>query len=171
MLKLGAATLFAGGLLATTLPIWTAAYFTATLLATAAGMWLLVRRYGIARPDVSALRAAATQGWSFAAYSIAERMTNDADKVVLCDIFAAGEKPIDGISSETLVRAIKEAGHKDVSYVARREDIAAMLDPQVKNGDLVITLGAGDIQLTCNELTDALEKRLGPASKKNPARR
>ncbi len=95
----------------------------------------------------------------------------DADKVVLCDIFAAGEKPIDGISSETLVRAIKEAGHKDVSYVARREDIAGVLDPLVKNGDLVITLGAGDIQLTCNELTDLLEQRLGPATKKNPARR
>jgi UDP-N-acetylmuramate--alanine ligase len=95
----------------------------------------------------------------------------DADKVILCDVFAAGEKPIEGVTSETLVRAIKEQGHKDVTLVPRREDVAAALDEQVKQGDLVITLGAGDIQLTCNEVTDLLEKRFGPASKKNPVKR
>jgi UDP-N-acetylmuramate--alanine ligase len=95
----------------------------------------------------------------------------DADKVVLCDVFAAGEKPIDGVSSEALVRAIKDAGHKDVTLVPRREDIAGMLDGGIKSGDLVITLGAGDIQLTCNELIEALEKRLGPATRKNLVKR
>jgi UDP-N-acetylmuramate--alanine ligase len=95
----------------------------------------------------------------------------DADKVVLCDVFAAGERPIDGIDSASLVRAITGAGHRDVSLIARREDVASALDPQVRHGDLVITLGAGDIQLTCNELTELLERRLGPASKKNPVRR
>jgi UDP-N-acetylmuramate--alanine ligase len=95
----------------------------------------------------------------------------DADKVILCDVFAAGEKPIEGVTSETLVRAIKDQGHKDVVLVPRREDVAAALDAQVKQGDLVITLGAGDIQLTCNEVTDLLEKRFGPASKKNPVKR
>ena len=89
MLKLGAATLFAGGVLETTLPTWAAAYCAATLLATATGMGLLVRRYGIARPGSGALRVAAAQGWSFAAYSIAERMTNDADKIVLSSLSGA----------------------------------------------------------------------------------
>ncbi|MCE9579067.1 MAG: UDP-N-acetylmuramate--L-alanine ligase [Deltaproteobacteria bacterium] len=95
---------------------------------------------------------------------------HDADKLVMCDVFAAGEKPIDGISSEALVRSIREAGHPDVTYVARREDIAPWLDAQAKPGDLIITLGAGNIQICCNELIDLLEKRLGPASKKNPVR-
>ncbi len=95
---------------------------------------------------------------------------HDADKLVMCDVFAAGEKPIDGISSEALVRSIREAGHPDVTYVARREDVAPWLDAQAKPGDLIITLGAGNIQICCNELIDLLEKRLGPASKKNPVR-
>ena len=95
----------------------------------------------------------------------------DADKVVLCDVFAAGEKPIDGVSSEALVRAIRDAGHKDVTLVSRREDVAAHIEPLLKSGDLAITLGAGDIQLTCNDLIALLEKRLGPATKKNLVRR
>jgi UDP-N-acetylmuramate--alanine ligase len=98
------------------------------------------------------------------------RAFHDADKVVICDIFAAGEKPIDGISSEQLVRLAKEAGHKDITYVARREDLAAWLDQQAKTGDLLITLGAGNIQLACNDVIALLEKRLGPATKKNLVR-
>ncbi|MEZ4398799.1 MAG: UDP-N-acetylmuramate--L-alanine ligase [Kofleriaceae bacterium] len=94
----------------------------------------------------------------------------DADKVVICDVFAAGEKPIDGVSAEALVRAIKDAGHKDVSYVARREDVAPWLADQAKSGDLMITLGAGNIQITCNEVIELLEKTKGPATKKNLVR-
>jgi UDP-N-acetylmuramate--alanine ligase len=94
----------------------------------------------------------------------------DADKIAISDIFAAGEKPIDGITSEALVRAIKHAGHPDVTYVPRREDLAAFLADAVKPGDLAITLGAGNIQLTCNEVIELLEKRLGPATRKNLVR-
>jgi UDP-N-acetylmuramate--alanine ligase len=95
---------------------------------------------------------------------------HDADKVVLCDIFAAGEKPIDGITSEALVRLVREAGHADVHYLPRREDLARWIDDCAKGGDLVITLGAGNIQLTCNDLIELLEKRFGPATKKNLVR-
>jgi len=98
------------------------------------------------------------------------RAFHDADKVVICDIFAAGEKPIEGVTSEVLVRLAREAGHKDITYVPRREDLAAWLDGHAQPGDLLITLGAGNIQLTCNEVIDLLEKRLGAASKKNLVR-
>jgi UDP-N-acetylmuramate--alanine ligase len=98
------------------------------------------------------------------------RAFHDADKVVICDIFAAGEKPIDGITSEQLVKLAREAGHEDITYIPRREDLAAWLDAQSKAGDLVITLGAGNIQLTCNDVIALLEKRLGPATKKNLVR-
>jgi len=93
-----------------------------------------------------------------------------ADKVAICDIFAAGEKPIDGVTSEALVELAKKAGHKDIHYIARREDLAAWLDAQARPGDLVITLGAGNIQLTCNEVIELLEKRFGAATKKNLVR-
>jgi UDP-N-acetylmuramate--alanine ligase len=95
---------------------------------------------------------------------------HDADKVVICDIFAAGEKPIDGVSSEALVRLARDAGHPGATYIPRREDLAAWLDAQAKPGDLVITLGAGNIQLVCNEVIALLEQRLGAATRKNLVR-
>jgi len=98
------------------------------------------------------------------------RAFHDADKVVVCDIAAAGEKPIDGVTSEVVVRLAREAGHKDITYIPRREDIAGWLDAQAKPGDLLITLGAGNIQLSCNEVIELLEKRLGAATKKNLVR-
>ncbi len=98
------------------------------------------------------------------------RAFHDADKVAICDIFAAGEKPIDGVSSEELVRRARAAGHPDITYIPKREDLAAWLDAQARPGDLVITLGAGNIQLTCNEVIALLEKRLGAATKKNLVR-
>ena len=95
---------------------------------------------------------------------------HDADCIALCDVFAAGEKPIDGISSEALVAQCKAAGHPDAHYVAKREDLARWLDERAKAGDLVITLGAGNIQLSCNEVIERLEHRLGPATRKNLVR-
>jgi len=98
------------------------------------------------------------------------RAFHDADKVVICDIFAAGEKPIDGVTSEKLVDNARRAGHPDIHYVPKREDLAAWLDGHARPGDLVITLGAGNIQLVCNEVIERLEKRLGVASRKNLVR-
>jgi UDP-N-acetylmuramate--alanine ligase len=98
------------------------------------------------------------------------RAFHDADQVAICDIFAAGEKPIDGVSSETLVRLARDAGHPGAAYIPRREDLAAWLDAQAKPGDLVITLGAGNIQLVCNEVIALLEQRLGAATRKNLVR-
>ncbi|HEU0031051.1 MAG TPA: UDP-N-acetylmuramate--L-alanine ligase [Kofleriaceae bacterium] len=98
------------------------------------------------------------------------RAFHDADKVVICDIFAAGEKPIDGVTSDALVKLARDAGHRDITYVPRREDIASWLDAQAQPGDLVITLGAGNIQLACNDVIALLEKRLGAATKKNLVR-
>ena len=99
------------------------------------------------------------------------RAFHDADKVVVCDIFAAGEKPIDGVIERGRGQARprrRPQGHH--VRRRRREDVAPWLDAQAKPGDLVITLGAGNIQLSCNEVIELLEKRLGAATKKNLVR-
>src|SRR4030095_2595949 len=83
----------------------------------------------------------------------------DADAVTICDIFAAGEPPIPGVDAERLVKTVRDHGHKDVTYVPRREDVARHLATVVRPGDIVITLGAGDIQLTCDELLALLGER------------
>jgi len=94
----------------------------------------------------------------------------DADKVLVCDVFAAGEAAIEGANSEALVQEIRDNGHKDVTYVAKREQLAEVLEPELRPGDLVITLGAGNIQLTCNEIIERLEKTRGSAKLKNLVR-
>ena len=93
----------------------------------------------------------------------------DADKVVISDVFSAGETPIQGATSDALVDAVTNSGHKDVTYVAKREDVAPFLEEHLRAGDIVITLGAGDIQLSCNELIELLEKTRGQAKNKNLA--
>ncbi|HLU64820.1 MAG TPA: UDP-N-acetylmuramate--L-alanine ligase, partial [Kofleriaceae bacterium] len=80
----------------------------------------------------------------------------DADVLVLCDVFAAGEEPIPGATSASLAREIEKTGKPArVKYIPRREDVAPYLAELAERGDLIITLGAGDIQLTCNELIEA----------------
>jgi len=70
---------------------------------------------------------------------------NDADMLVLTDIYAAGEEKIPGISSEILYNSIKTYGHRDVVYIPDKKDIPDYLNKIAKPGDMVITLGAGDI--------------------------
>ena len=89
---------------------------------------------------------------------------NDADAVVLCDVFPAGESPIPGADSARLAQAVRDHGHRDVTYVPRREDVAEHLANRVRPGDIVITLGAGDIQLSCGELLALLQSAHGRAS-------
>jgi UDP-N-acetylmuramate--alanine ligase len=69
----------------------------------------------------------------------------DADVLVLTDIYAASEQPIPGVSAERLAAEIRKHGQKDVSYVADREQVAGHLAGIARPGDIVLTLGAGNI--------------------------
>jgi UDP-N-acetylmuramate--alanine ligase len=82
---------------------------------------------------------------------------NDADVLLLTDIYAAGEDPIPGATSPALAEAIRACGHRDVTYVPRAE-LAQKARERVRGGDLVITLGAGDITAVGPELLGLLEK-------------
>jgi UDP-N-acetylmuramate--alanine ligase len=79
---------------------------------------------------------------------------DDADALVLTDIYSAGEARVDGVSGEALYQALKRRGHLDVHYIPARERLAAGLFDVVRPGDLVLTLGAGDIHRTADELLD-----------------
>lgn len=68
-----------------------------------------------------------------------------ADRVYLMDIYPAGEKPIDGISSENLSRKIKDGGFSDVIHISDRKEMTKRIMSEVKTGDVLITLGAGDV--------------------------
>jgi UDP-N-acetylmuramate--alanine ligase len=76
--------------------------------------------------------------------------------VYITEIYAASEAPIPGINGERLARAIREAGHPSVTWIAKREDLASAVLPQLRPGDLVLTLGAGDIWKVGPELLEGL---------------
>ncbi|MBI1921212.1 MAG: UDP-N-acetylmuramate--L-alanine ligase [Geobacter sp.] len=76
----------------------------------------------------------------------------DADVLVLTEVYAAGEPPIEGATGERLAARIKKHGQKDVSYIADRTTIAGELMKVVKPGDIVLTLGAGNIWQAGEEL-------------------
>jgi UDP-N-acetylmuramate--alanine ligase len=81
---------------------------------------------------------------------------DDADTLVLTDIYAAGEERIEGVSAEAVYQALRRRGHLDVCHVAARERVAEALAAIVRPGDLVLTLGAGDIHRTGDEFLDLL---------------
>jgi UDP-N-acetylmuramate--alanine ligase len=81
---------------------------------------------------------------------------NDADRVILCDVFSAGEAPIEGADAAHLAGAIRDHGHRDVTHIPRRAEASSRLASELKGDELVIALGAGDIQLLCGELLTEL---------------
>ena len=76
----------------------------------------------------------------------------DADLLILTDVYSAGEAPIAGVSGETIVNAVAETTGQPTTYVKARVEIAPYLKTIVRDGDLVLTMGAGDIYRTGEEL-------------------
>lgn len=75
-----------------------------------------------------------------------------ADYIIVTSIYAASEAPIDGISASSIIEGIKKlAPHKEVHFLPKEEIVSHILKI-IKPKDLVITLGAGDISKTCDEL-------------------
>ena len=70
---------------------------------------------------------------------------NEADNVIITDIYPSRESPIPGVTGKIIYEAIKDYGHRNVTYIKNKEDIVTHLKKNTKRGDLVITLGAGDI--------------------------
>jgi UDP-N-acetylmuramate--alanine ligase len=80
-----------------------------------------------------------------------------ADVLVVTEIYSALEDPIEGISGEILSNAIRDYGHKNVVYIHNKEEIADAVCSMIQPGDLVITLGAGDIWRTGKEIVEKLK--------------
>jgi UDP-N-acetylmuramate--alanine ligase len=84
---------------------------------------------------------------------------NDADVLVLTDIYPAGEAKIPGIEAAPLAEAIRAHGHHDVRFAANLDDALEALVATATAGDLVVTLGAGSISQLGGRLLAALGKR------------
>ncbi|UCE87909.1 MAG: UDP-N-acetylmuramate--L-alanine ligase [Deltaproteobacteria bacterium] len=82
---------------------------------------------------------------------------NDADVVVITEIYAAGEEKIPGVEATALVDAMRAHGHRAVRHVADLAAVARELAPELEAGDLVLTLGAGNISTLGPLLLEQLE--------------
>jgi UDP-N-acetylmuramate--alanine ligase len=69
----------------------------------------------------------------------------DADTVIVADVYAAGETPIEGADRDHLAQGIKAHGHKDVQVLEAPADLAGIIAEVGAPNDLVICLGAGDV--------------------------
>ena len=76
----------------------------------------------------------------------------------MTDVYSAGEEKISGVSGESILREVLQTTNQAVSYIPKREDIAAAVKDQLSPGDLVITMGAGDIYQTGEELLELLKE-------------
>jgi UDP-N-acetylmuramate--alanine ligase len=82
---------------------------------------------------------------------------NDADVAVIAPVYAAGEKPIEGIDRDSYAEALRAHGHRNVITIAGEEDLAAAVAPYVKPGAVIIGTGAGSITGWMHNLPGRLE--------------
>jgi len=127
--------------------------------------------YGHHPTEIRATLAAAKQGWNRRLVVLFQphRYTrtrdligefthafDQADVLFITEIYAAGEAPIPGVSGRHLAESVRAAGHPSVTWAERRDGLADMVRPTLQPGDLVLTLGAGDIWKTGVELLERL---------------
>jgi UDP-N-acetylmuramate--alanine ligase len=80
----------------------------------------------------------------------------EADLVIVTDIYPAGEQPIAGVTADLIVQALKRNG-KEVLFIRRLDEVVDYLRDQIRSGDLVLTIGAGNIWTVGKNLAQALE--------------
>jgi UDP-N-acetylmuramate--alanine ligase len=83
---------------------------------------------------------------------------NNADVLFVLDIYPASEDPIEGISAEVLTENIKKYGHKSADYIGAIESAAETVAEHLQEGDLVITLGAGNVTRLSDEILEILKR-------------
>ena len=141
------------------------------------GEWggiMVVDDYGHHPTEIKATLSAAKRGWDRRTVVLFQphRYTrtrdlfkdfftsfNQADLLVLTAIYPAGEDPIPGIQVEDLYEGIKGHGHKDVMLVPEKENIIESVLPRLRPGDMVFTLGAGDIWKVGEKLIEKLKEK------------
>ena len=80
------------------------------------------------------------------------RAFHQADVLVLTKLYPAGEKEIPGVSTRMIYDSVKESGHREVYHIEERKELIQFLKKFLRKGDLLVTMGAGDIWKIGDEL-------------------
>ena len=146
---------------------------------TASGTVMLVDDYGHHPTEIAATLSAAKSGWPdkrvvlvFQPHRYSRTrdlmddfatVLSDADVLVLLDVYAAGEEAIAGADGRAMARAVRMRGSVEPVFVESLDDLQPVLLDVLEDGDLVLTMGAGDIGAYASDLPQLL--RDGPALK------
>ncbi len=137
------------------------------LRGTLPGDVMVIDDYAQHPTEIRATLAAAREGWGRRTIAVVQphrytrvsalveefaRCFYDADTVVVVPIYPAGEEPVPGVSAELLYERIRTHGHRDVRLAGSLDEALAIVRGTVTGGDLVVTLGAGDVNKICAEL-------------------
>ena len=87
----------------------------------------------------------------------------DADSLFMLDIYAASEKPIEGITGEALAQQIEAKSGRSVQYVSSFSSAASAAAAVAEDGDMILTLGAGSVSQLGPMLLEKLKEREGAA--------
>jgi UDP-N-acetylmuramate--alanine ligase len=139
---------------------------------TAAGNVMLVDDYGHHPTEIAATLSAAKSGWPGKRIVLAFQphrysrtrdlmddfatVLSDADVLILLDVYAAGEEPIAGADGRAMARAVRSRGSVEPVFVESLDDLQPVLMDLIEDGDLVLTMGAGDIGTYAAELPELL---------------
>jgi UDP-N-acetylmuramate--alanine ligase len=87
----------------------------------------------------------------------------DADVLIVTDIYPAGEPPIPGVHARSLAEGIGARTGRDIRYVSDRAEVVEALLRTIRSGDLVLTLGAGDVGIVADQVRERLAARETPS--------
>ncbi|HJS21274.1 MAG TPA: UDP-N-acetylmuramate--L-alanine ligase [Steroidobacteraceae bacterium] len=137
-------------------------------VATAAGRVTLIDDYGHHPTEVAATLDAIRQGWPNRRLVLAfqphrytrtrdllddfARVLSVADALLVTEVYAAGEAPIAGADGRAICRAVRSRGQVEPVFVERVEKLAGALKDVLRDGDVVVTMGAGNIGAVAHEL-------------------
>ncbi len=135
---------------------------------------VVVDDYGHHPTEIKATLAAAKEGWperrlvvvfqphrftrTKALFEEFTRAFYESDVLIVLPIYAAGEKPIEGVDSGSLYESIAAHGHREVVFKKDFNSAVQYLNKELKNGDLVLTLGAGDVHMLGMEVLKNLDR-------------
>ena len=142
---------------------------------TRKGTVMLVDDYGHHPTEIAATLAAARSGWPGKRVVLAFQphrysrtrdllddfasVLSDADVLVVLEVFAAGEEPIAGADGRAIARAVRTRGGVEPVFVETLAELPAVLEGLLEEGDLLLTMGAGDIGAFASELPGRLEQK------------
>ena len=141
---------------------------------TSKGQVLLVDDYGHHPTELAATIAAARNGWPNRRLVVVfqphrytrtrdlfddfAQVLSTVDALVLLEVYSAGESPIVQADGRSLARGIRTRGHVDPVFVETVDEVAAVLSEMIQDGDLVITMGAGNVGSLASSLPDQLRQ-------------